>query len=625
MTPEMWLTIAILGGAILLFITEWLRVDLVALAVVLTLMLTKILSPEEALAGFSSPIVVTVAALFVVGGGVMKTGLANTISRRIILLAGKSTVRLLTIIMSTVALMSGFISDTGTVAVMAPAIISLAWQKDINPSKLLLPVSFSALLGGAVTLIGTPPNLIVSDLLIQEGYPPFQFFDFTPIGLVLLLTGIAFVIITYPWLLPDHEPSTRVQRVETPEEIVRLYKLPQDLYRLRVRSSSPLAGKSLKSANLRRRYKVNVLEVVRSAEPTSMPTLRETRSFFDVETTKQSLHASPETKLQADDILICQGKSEDISLLAADMNLGVQPAAAEDNHALINEEVGVAEVLLPPRSTLIGKTLVSIQFGTRYNLTVLGINRPGKEKPLPLKETQLQFGDTLIVQGPWKYIHELRSRQRDFIVIGEPDALQGPPRKAHMFRALFILLGMLVMLVTNWIPMSAAALGAGFLMIIVGCLQAKDAYDTVDWKSIILIAGMLPMTTALQKVGLVQVSAEWLANTLGTLGPLPTLASLFLLTSFFTQIISNTATTVLIAPIALSLSKNLGYQPHAFLMLVAIAASTAFASPVSSPVNTLVMGAGNYRFSDYLKVGGPLILVTMIVSVLILPLIWPLH
>lgn len=623
MTLDMWLTLGILGGAIVLFITEWIRVDLVAIAVVISLMLTGILSPEEALAGFSSPIVVTVAALFVVGGAVMKTGLADTISHRIIQLAGQSKNRLMVIIMGTVALMSGFISDTGTVAVMAPAIISLGWKKDINPSKLLLPVSFSALLGGAMTLIGTPPNIIVSDLLANSGYTPFRFFDFTPIGLAVLLTGITFIALTDRWLLPDREPTTKIQRVETPEEIVQLYKLPEDLYRLRVRSPSPLVGKTLQSVDLGNKYQITVLEILRKPEVRPLAKMGERRLVLEEET--QNILPSPETSIQQDDILICQGKSEDIIHAAASLNLGVQPAHAEDKQALVNNEAGVAEVLLPPRSNLIGKTLVSSQFGSRYHLTVLGINRPGTKEDLSLKETPLQFGDTLIVQGPWKDIHDLRNKQRDFIVIGEPETMRGPISQSKMLWALLILAGMLVLLVTNWIPISTAALLAGFLMIMAGCLQAKDAYDTVDWKSIILIAGMLPMTTALQEVGLVQVSVEWLASTLGSMGPYLILSTLFLLTSLFTQVISNTATTVLIAPIALSLAQNLGYQPQAFLMLVAIAASTAFASPVSSPVNTLVMGAGDYRFSDYLRVGSPLILAVLLVSVVILPLIWPLH
>jgi len=624
MTIEMWITILILSGAILLFVTEWLQVDLVALGVVISLMLTKILTPEEALAGFSSPIVITVAALFIVGGAVMETGLADTISQKIIKFAGKSSFRLLILIMGTVALLSGFISDTGTVAVMAPAIISISRKRNINPSKLLIPLSFGSLLGGAMTLIGTPPNIVVSDLLLENGFSPFQFFDFTPIGLTLLISGILFLGSTSRWLLPDHKSKTELQRVDSPEELVQVYKLPQDLYRLRVRIQSLLIGKTIQQIDLRGTYEVTVLEILRSREvrsrargPEILLNLLEDESI--------SIKPSPETLIHANDILVCQGKINDISHAAASLQLGLQPAEAEDQKALVNNEVGVAEILLPPRSRLIGKTLVSAHFGRLYQLTVLGINRPGINGNLSLKETELQFGDILFVQGAWKNIHALTIQRRDFVVVGQPEAIKGSPLRSKMILSALILAGMLILLVTNWLPLATTALLAAFLMVISGCLKMKDAYNSVDWKSIILIAGMLPMTTALQKTGLVQVGTDLMASTLGGLGDLPTLAALFLITSLFTQVISNTATTVLIAPIAFSLAIRLGYQPQAFLMLVAIAASTAFASPVASPVNTLVMGSGNYRFSDYLKVGIPLIFISMAITIFLLPLLWPMH
>ena len=619
----MWITIVILSGAILLFITEWLSVDLVALGVVISLSLTGILIPEEALTGFSSPIVITVAALFIVGGAVMETGLADTISQKIIQFAGVSRFRLLILIMGTVALLSGFISDTGTVAIMAPAIISISRNKGINPSKLLIPLSFGSLLGGATTLIGTPPNIVVSDLLHENGLIPFQFFDFTPIGIALLISGVLFLALTSRWLLPDHKPSTELQRVDSPEELVQLYKLPEDLYRLRVRSQSSLIEKTLQEIGLGSRFDVTVLEILRPLDPRS-PSRAGERIFPNQEEESTSIKPTPQTPLKANDILICQGKINDISHAAATLQLGVQPAEAEDQKALVNNEVGVAEVLLPPRSRLIGKTLVSSRFGSLYQLTVLGINRPGKEKSLDLKVTSLQFGDTLFVQGAWKNIRALGEKRRDFVVIGQPEALKGTPPRSKMILSSLILVGMLILLVTSWLPLSTTALIAAFLMIITGCLDMKEAYNSVDWKSIILIAGMLPMTTALGKVGLVQLGTDWMASTLGGLGELPIMVALFLITSIFTQVISNTATTVLIAPIALSLALRLGYQPQAFLMLVALAASTAFASPVASPVNTLVMGSGNYRFSDYLKVGIPLILISMIITVLLLPLLWPL-
>ena len=618
-----WITLGLFVATILLFLTEWLEVDLVALGLVLGLMITGILTPEESLAGFSSPIVITIAALFVVGGAVMESGLADSISSRIILFAGKSRFRLLILIMGTVALLSGFISDTGTVAVMAPAIISISRKKQINPSKLLIPLSFGSLLGGAMTLIGTPPNIVVSDLLAVNGLESFRFFDFTPIGLILLAVGILYMTLTSQWLLPDHKSSKILQRVDTPEELMEVYKLPEDLYRLRVRHGSPLAGKTILESDLGNTFNINVLDINQAEQTRTRIRMGDFRLV--PEDDEESQLSTAQHILQPNDILICQGKLNDISHASAALRLGVQPAQAEDQRSLVNEEVGLAEVLLPPRSRILGKSLVSSRFGSLYKLTVLGINRPGVESSLPLKETTLQFGDTLFVQGPWKHIRELADHRRDFVVVGQPEDLKGTPSRSKMVVAGLVLIGMILTLVTGWLPLATTSLLAAFLMIITGCLNMKQAYNSVEWKSVILIACMLPMTTALQKVGLVQTGAEWIATNLGGFGSIPILGSLFLITSLFTQVISNTVTTVLIAPVALSLAINLGYQPQAFLMTVALAASTAYATPVSSSVNTLVMGAGSYRFKDYARVGIPLILISMLITILILPLLWPLN
>ena len=403
---------------------------------------------------------------------------------------------------------------------------------------------------------------------------------------------------------------------------MEVYKLPEDLYRLRIRQGSPLIGRTLLNSDLGSSYDVNVLEIYRADESEGRPLIGNLRFLGDEGSTNQKL--TPQDPLQPDDLLICQGKYNDISHASATLWLGVQPAEAVDQKALVNEEVGVAEILLPPRSQLIGKTLVTSRFGSLYQLTVLGINRPGTDESLSLKDTALQFGDTLFVQGSWKNIRAVSNQRRDFVVVGQPETMKGTPARSKMIISAFIMAGMLVSLIAGWLPLATTAMIAAFLMIISGCLNMKQAYNSVDWKSIILIAGMLPMTTALQKVGLVEMGSNWVASTLGGLGSIPILASLFLITSLFTQVISNTATTVLIAPVALSLALQLGYQPQAFLMIVALAASTAYATPVASPVNTLVMAAGNYRFKDYAKVGIPLILVSMVITVLLLPLLWPL-
>lgn len=622
MTSDMLIVLAILGVAVLLFITEWLRVDVVALAVVVALMLTGILTPQEAISGFSNPAVLTIAALFVIGGAVMQTGLAGAIGQRILRIAGDSPFRLTLTIMLSVALLSAVMSDAGTVAVLLPATISLALSAKISPSKLLIPLAFGALLGGATTLIGTPPNIIVSDLLREVGLEPFQFFDYTPIGLLLLAAGVLFMVFIGRRLLPDHKPKQELQRVETPEELVSLYRLPDNLFRLRIRRGSNLVNKTLSESRFRRDFNLTILSILRSPKPWSVAPFGEDlldRGADNLET----ITPDADTIFQPDDILVSQGKPNDVAHTAAYWNLGVLPAQSEREYQIITDEIGIAEVLLPPRSSLVGKTIVAAQFGTLYKLTVLGIQRPGSKDILDLKETVLHFGDILLIQGPWHNILFLRDRRRDFIVMGEPEQMTTAPTRSKAPIALLILVGMLVFMVTNLISVTAASLLAALVMILTGCLSIDEAYEAVDWKSIVLIAGMLPMSIALAKVGLVDLVSQGLSNALGAYGPTMVLGGLFVLTSLFTQVLSNTTTTVLIAPIALVSAETLGVQPYAFMMGIAIAASMAFATPVASPVNTLVMGAGNYRFSDYAKVGVPMIFIMLLLSLLALPVLWP--
>jgi di/tricarboxylate transporter len=619
MTLDMWIALGILFAAILLFVTEWLRVDVVAIGVMVALMLTNLLTAPEAIAGFSNPAVLTIASLFIVGGGVMQTGLAASIGEGILKIAGTRPGRLTVVIMTAVALLSAVMSDTGTVAVLLPAIISLGVSAKISPSKLLIPLSYGSLLGGATTLIGTPPNIIVSDILREQGLQPFNFFSYTPVGLLLLAAGILFMLFIGRHILPDHAPKQEVQRVETPEELVALYRLPDNLFRLRVRRESDLAGVSILNARLRQDYGLTVLDILRPSnmsDPQEKPKGPAKDGYISVPPT-------PETIIHSGDVLIAQVDPGNIGHLAASLNLGVQPAHSDDEGSLISSEVGIAEVLLPPRSSLLGKSLVDVQFGSLYHLTVLGIHRPGVDERLDLKETELRFGDTLLVQGPWSNILDLRQKRRDFVVMGQPEHLLGAPSRTKAPLAMLVLLGMLVIMITNLMPLATASMLAALVMILTGCLSIDEAYEAVDWKSIVLIAGMLPMATALENVGLVNLAAQGFTQGLGEFDPRIVLGAFFLLTSIFTQVLSNTATTVLLAPIALASAVQLGVQPYAFLMGIAIAASMAFASPVASPANTLVMGAGHYRFSDYIKVGVPLIFIALVIAMLSIPLVFP--
>ncbi|MBK8905370.1 MAG: SLC13 family permease [Anaerolineaceae bacterium] len=615
----MWLVLGILVAAIVLFITEWLRVDVVAVGVLLALMISGVLTTGEALAGFSSTAVITIASLFVVGGAVLHTGLAGAIGRRILTIAGDSEWRLVLVIMVAVTLLSGFMSDTGTVAVLLPAIISLSINTKISPAKLLIPLAYGSLLGGAMTLIGTPPNIIVSDVLRDAGYEPFFFFSYTPMGLVLAAIGIAFMIFVGRRILPDRKVLVEKQVVATPKELVDAYRLPENLLRLRVRRGSGLVGRTVFESCLREQFGVTVLRIMRP------PNLLDIADGGQIHTELNDTPIVPDkdVTIERNDVLVVQGEVTAVNQSAIHWNLAVQPAKPKDAKALLSREVGVAELLLPPRSSLLGKTLAEVRFGTTYRLTVLAISRPDDGHNLDLKRTRLQFGDTLVVQGRWGDISRLRDFRRDFVVMGEPESeINRPPRSKARWAAA-IMLAMLALMVGEFVPLVVASLAGALLVVLTGCLTMDKAYDAIDWKSIVLIAGMLPMATALEKVGLVHLIANGFVDTLGGRGPLAVMVGLFLLTSLFTQVLSNTATTVLVAPIGLAAAQTLGIQPHAFLMAVAIAASMAFASPVASPTNTLVMGAGSYRFSDYVKVGVPLVFLMLAAVALLLPVIFP--
>ncbi len=625
MTADMWLAVGILVTAVFLFISEKLRVDIVALGVVVLLMLSGLLTTGEALAGFSSTAVLTIGSLFIVGGGVMNTGLAGAIGRRILAIAGHHEGRLIVVLMAAVALLSAVMSDTGTVAVLLPAAIVLARNANLSPSRLLIPLSYGSLLGGATTLIGTPPNIIVRDALVAGGYEAFNFFSFTPMGFILTVSGILYMTVIGRRLLPDRRPQVDAQRLPTPKELVNEYKLPDQLLRLRVRRGSEIIGKTIAQTELGRDFGVTVLKIIRPAE--TRPLFEFARRPFNnvspTPTTDTAIVAQNDTVIQLDDVLIVKGEADNVAHAAAHWNLGVQPAVPKDEKALISREVGVAEVLLPRRSSLIGKTLAEERFGTNHKLTVLSINRPGAHKPLELATTKLAFGDILLVQGPWEQIVTLKNKRRDFVVIGQPESMIEAPRKDKARLALLILVGMIVAMIAGVASLTAVAMVAALAMVLSRCLTMDEAYEFIDWRSLFLIAGMIPLSTALEKTGVVDWAAQGLVSSLGAIGPLAVLAGLFLFTTAFTQVISNTATTVIVAPLALASASQLSVQPQAFLMAIAIAASMAFATPVASPTNTLVMGAGHYTFGDYAKVGIPLIIIALVEVVLVLPFLFP--
>jgi di/tricarboxylate transporter len=604
MDGDLILVLLILLGTVLLFVSDRIRLDVVALLSLLALTLTGILSPTEAIAGFSDPIVLMIAGLFVVSGGLFRTGVAARIGEVLGSVAGRSRLRLTAVLMIAAGTLSGFMSSTGTVAVMLPVTVTLAWRAGISPSKLLIPLSFASLLGGMLTLIGTPPNIVVANQLEAEGLAPFGFFDFTPVGAVMLAAGIAFMLAFGSRLLPERAAAGGDRETDGPprvaaSELVDGYRVGE-LARLRVRSTSPLVGRSPADAEVRRRYGASILRVQTRESRGPLPWKRDAAGG-----------------LRAGDLLDVQGSADAIDRLRREEHLATLEGSRDGS------PLRLAEVLLPPRSRLIGRSLADARFRDRYGVHAISLRRLGHVVEDEMAAVPLRFGDTLLVTGPARRIDLLRRETGDFVVVAqnEDGASEGRLSRRALL-AVGVMIGMMAMLTLEVVPAVTAVLLAAVLMVLVGALDAEAAYRSVNWESVVLIAGILPMATALENTGGLRLIAGQLAP-LGALGPLAMAAALFLITSALSQVISNTATTVLIAPVAFLTSSSMGVSPYPLLMIVAVAASTAFATPIASPVNTLVLGPGEYRFGDYFRVGVALQALILVLSLLIVPLLFP--
>lgn len=613
MTVPIALVFGVLLATMVLFVTEWLRMDLTALLALLALMLLKILTPEEALAGFSDPVVLMIAGLFVVSGSLQQTGMAHALSRMLTKIGGAGEVRLLLVTMGTVALLSALMSSSGATAILIPVVVNLAWQAKISPSKLLLPLALGSLIGGLLTLIGTPPNLVISNQLVSRGLPPLNFFTLTPIGVCVLLLGIGFMALVGRHWLPDRAQDapgyTGEEADLSLEDLAAAYHLPSDLFRVRVRATSPLVASTLSAANLRQRYHVSILEIQPWPAREGLP--------------GPARMATPETVIQANDLLRIQGATEAVTRLARIERLGILPPE-ETAGPVLSQEVGLVELLLPPRSHLIGQTLQEFQFRDRYQVTVLSVRRYGEPLAGDTATLPLRFGDTLLVLGTWERIRALQREHRNFIVVGQPREMleaQRTPRRA--LTAGLIIAVMLVLMSFSITPPVVAVLLAAAAIVLFTGMSMEQAYDTLNWQSIVLMAGMLPMATALQNTGGMAFIANALTQSLGQFGPLVTLAGLFVLTALFSQFISNTATTVLMAPIAYYVAVSLAVSPYPLLVAVAVAASTAFATPVSTLSGALVMAPGGYRFGDYVKVGGTFQVLVLLGCLVVIPLLFP--
>lgn len=784
MTPEITLVLCILAAAVIFLITEWIPMEVTALLSLGLVALTGLVTPVEALAGFSNPAVVTVWAVFILSGGLTRTGVANVIGHFVLRMAGKRETTMIIVIMTTAGVMSAIMNNVAVAALMLPVVMDIARHTGRPPSRLLMPLAYGSLLGGLTTQIGTPPNILVSDALRDAGLESFTFFDFTPVGLVVMASGILFMTFIGRYLLPQRdvakESSTghkidwqsqydlqerlfqvRVPRgsilanktlaqvrmgsvlgwnvigitrgdrttlapgptdtllagdrltvegrIETLNELKNWHQLiveeggidleapySEDIKigEVRLPGNSRFVGATLNSLGFRNRFNLNVLAMRRNDqirrtslqdEPLQradmllvagaaedLEALRDTSGFDQFRYVQRSelidtyhLHErlmvmqvpqdsaliekslkesrlgdalgsrvlgilrdenpiimpEPGEVLQAGDRLVVEGRQRDFDNLRGLEELEIERRADTDVAKLVSGDTGLVEAILSPQTTLEGKTLRQINFREKFGLNVLALWRKGRAFRSNLRDTELRFGDALLLLGPRNKL-QLLGREPDIIVLTE--TAQEELHTEKMKYSILIMVAVLLPVIIGWVQIYIAAVIGAALMVLAGCLSMKEAYRQIEWKAVFLIAGMLPLGTALDQSGAARLIAEGVVSVVGPLGPKAVMLGLVSLTFLATCFVLTAALVVLMGPIALNTAANMGLSPYGLMMAIAMAASASFMTPVSHPANILVMGPGGYRFTDYLKIGGLLTLVILVVLMVVLPLFWPL-
>ncbi len=781
MTTTIWLTLGILALAVVLFITERLRADLVAILVLVALAFTRLVTPEQALSGFSSPAVVTVWAVFILSAGLSRTGVAGWLGRQVVRLGGSGEMRLLAVIMLAAAVLSGFMNNVGVTAMLLPVVLDIARRTDIPPSRLLLPLAFSSLFGGMTTLIGTPSNILVSNALSEYGYSPFELFDFTPFGVVLTAAGLLYLLFFGRKLLPRHDPARDFGRQSKAQELDEAFAIQERLFVVCLPEDSPLAGKTLADSRLGAALGINVVGIMRNKHTNLAPgpdavlqggdrlltagrpdrllemldnqdlvvddrhltvdnlisnevqiaevglssrsaligqTLEavgfrqrfgcivlalwrdgrpirtnletivlQVGDFLLIQASMDQLQvllASPDfmvsgieafemyrlherllllsipegsrfggktlveshlgaayglgvmgiirdgkthlmpraqEQILPGDTLIVKGQEKDLAALRGLQHLEIDHRAVPRSIDIESDQIGMVEVILSPQTTLAGKSLRQLDFRGKYGLSVLALLRAGKPMRFNLRDETLRFGDALLVFGRREKLRQLADA-RDFLVLAEE--VQPPPRLKKAPLAALFMIAVVVVVGLGWLPISIAAMAGAALMVLTGCIDMNEAYQAIEWKAVVVIACMLPLGIAMQTSGTAQLLANQVITIAGPYGEIVQLGGLFLMTMLASQVMPNPVVTVLMAPIAFNTAAHLGYSPQSMMMVIAVAASASFLSPVGHSVNILVMGPGGYKFSDYFKLGLPLVIIAMLLTLFVLPIFWPL-
>lgn len=607
MSTELLTVLGLLAAAIVMFAINRPRMDAVALIMLTVMPLLGIISVNEALAGFADPNVVLIAALFVLGDGLVRTGVTRRLGDWLMARAGASEAKLIVLLMIVVAGLSSVMSSTAVTAIFIPVALRVAQKMGTSPGRLMMPLSFAALMSGMLTLVATPPNLVVNAELERQGREGFTFFSFTPFGAPILLLGIAYMLVARRWL-PKGEGASAGRRRRSLADWIQEYGLAGRAHRLRLHASSDFVGRTLDELALRRSERINVVAVERG-------------SRF----AREILQPAGSLRLMAGDALLVDVMADrsDIAALAERHGLEALPLTNSDLGDRA-QDIGMAEVIVPDGSDLVDHTLIERAFRTRTGVTVIGMRRGTKASAECPVDVKLRIGDTLLVVGPWNRMDRLHPDESGVLLLRLPDeahdVLPAPGRAPFAVACLLLTLALMI---TGAVPNVMAALVGCLLLGVFGCVTLSSAYRSIDWKTIVLIVGMLPFSTALERTGGVELGANALHAATATMGPSGILAGVFAMTVVLSLFISNTATALLMAPVAIAIADGLEASPAPFAMIVALAASTAFMTPVSSPVNTLVVSPGNYRFFDFVKVGVPFSIIVLIVSVLLVPRLLP--
>jgi len=584
--------ISILGATLLFalfaFASQRFRVEIVAMSVLVILALTGLVTVPEALSGFSNPAVITVGAVLVVSGGLLRTGVVGALERAILQVAGSDEARIVALLMATAGLLSALINDVGALAVLMPAAMEIARRTKISPSKLLIPLSFGCLLGGMTTLIGTPPNILVNQYLLDRGLQPFSFFDFTPVGAAAMVVGILYMSLVGRRLIPSRRSADDLRwGLEQPLARPEAYRLGERLFEVRIPDGSSLDGKSIGQTHFRQALNLRILGIVRNGKTKLAPDGAET--------------------LRSGDILLVKGRPEEVAGLEGAYDLDLEIGAHVSIQDLESRDTGVVEVVLAPHSDLVGKSLRQIRFRDKFGLTGLAIWRRGEAIRTGVADTPLEFGDAILMQGPRSKFELLRTNG-DFLILEA--GYEREERRHRAPYAVLILLAVVGVATFGLLPVSMAMIIGAGLMIVIGCLSLEEAYESIDWQVIFLLVGMLPAGIAMEKSGAAQLLGDHMMR-LSHGQPFVTLLGLLTVTMLLSQIITSKASIVLMAPIVFSVAQSLGVAPRIFLLGSSIASSMAFLTPISHPANILVMGPGGYRFTDYAKAGLPLSLLTL--------------